>query len=117
MLAQMGQQAPAKRSEGKPEWGSAPRTSIVLPAALTWGSNRPAARRGQWWTGDNAACRVRGPIQEGSHSVTGTLVIHSYMVGEGVAHGVVGLPIVATDLLRFPADLLRTEHSRVSACG
>lgn len=84
---------------------------IQRPAALTWGRNRPAARRGQRRTGDNAACRVRGPIREGPHSVAGPLVIHSHTAGEGVAHAAVGLPVVATDLLRFPAHLLRTEQT------
>lgn len=116
MLAQMGQQAPARRSEVRPE-----RTSTTLrPAALTWGSHRPAARRGQRWTGDDAAGRLGGPVPEGPHSVTGALVVHSHAVVGGLTHAAVGLAVMAADLLRFPADVLRIEwtsgHGGISAC-
>lgn len=82
--------------------------------ALTWGSNSPAAWRRRR-TGDNAACRVRGPFRQGPHGVTGALVVHSDPVGEGLTDGVVGLPIVATDLPRLPADLLGTVDSTTAS--
>lgn len=109
MLAHMGQQAPAERSEVKPEWDQLT-GHLRRPPALTWGSNSPAARRRQQ-TGDNTACRVWGPISQGPHGMTGALVIHGDTVGEGITDGVVGLPIVATDLPRLPADLLGTVES------
>lgn len=101
MLAHMGQQAPAERSEVKPELTG----HLGHPPALTWGGNGPAARRWRQ-TGDDAACRVRGPLSQGPHGVTGALVIHGDTVEDGIADGVVGLSIVATDLPRLPADLL-----------
>lgn len=117
MLAQMGQQAPARRSEVRPE-----RTSTALrpAAALTWGSHRPAAGGGQRWTGDDAAGGLGGPVPQGPHGVTGALVVHGHAVVGRLTHAAVGLAVMAADLLRFPADVLRTErtsgHGGVSAC-
>lgn len=106
MLAHMGQQAPAERSELKLELTG----HLCHPPALTWGGNGPAARRWRQ-TGDNAACGVGGPLSQGPHGMTGALVIHGDTIGDGIADGIVGLPIVAADLPRLLADLLGTGDS------
>lgn len=89
---------------------------VMVSGALTWWGDRSAAWSGQRWTGDHAACRLWGHIGHGTHGVAGALVVHGHTVREGVTHGVVGLTVMATNLLRLPADILRTEHEQMYYC-
>lgn len=124
MLAQMGQQAPVKEKR-EPRRGEEPVWTADTPtkeaaaqhpqwlhsiAALTGWGDGLAARGGERRAGHQAAGGVRGRVSEGPHGVTGAHVVHGHAVGEGVAHRVVGLAVVAADLLRFPAGVLGGPH-------
>lgn len=126
ILAHIGQQAPTKRSEVMDYFKSSPGCSCRTQQscynlfskcdfcrALTWWSDRLAARSGQRRAGNPAASRVRGHVRHCSHSVAGALIIHSHAVGEGVTHRVVGLAVVAANLLRLLTGILRVIHKVV----
>lgn len=84
--------------------------SFFVREALTRWSDRVAAWSRQSWTGNHAACRVRGHVRHGPHGVAGALIVHSYTIGEGLAHCVVGLTIMAANLLWLPTGILKTAH-------
>lgn len=83
----------------------------VTSALTRWG-DRLAAWRGQRWTGNHTACRIGSHVRHGPHSMAETLVVHSHTVWEGITHCVVGLTVMATNLLRLPTGFLRTEHTK-----
>lgn len=74
-----------------------------------WG-DRQAAWSGQRGAGNHTARRVWGQVRHGPHSMAGALIVHSYAVREGITYCIVGLTIMATNLLRLPTGILAVAH-------